>query len=279
MAGALDEVIAFFLIGGDLLLDGQIEFFRHFLALLGIVNDIEAVDDQRRRLFVEPAEEQNEVLENVYLIHIGVGDKVHVAGDAQLRCFKRAQVVGADRLDLLAVGAALVELKELLGAAAALRHIHGIIIYHVVAAENAVCLIVADVCQLFVLVGMAVQGFLHQLTGENARRVLIVTTVGEVDIRFAVGGDRHTLPNVSCGGSKRVRYRETVAPGVSNAHALTERGKRLFLYQKVGKRKIKKLSQHVLLITGGCTDKFAHFYDVIHIRVVPFFMVRCLTSF
>ena len=171
LAAALDEVIALFLIGGDLFLNGQIEFFRHFLALLGIVNDIKAVDDQRRCLFVEPAEKRDKILENVYLIHIGVGDKVHVAGDAQLRCFKRAQVVGADRLDLLAVGAALVELKEFLGAAAALRHIHGIIIYHVVAAENAVCLIVADVCQLFVLVGMAVQGFLHQLTGENARRL------------------------------------------------------------------------------------------------------------
>lgn len=119
---------------------------------------------------------------------------------------------------------------------------------------------------------MAVQGLLYQLAGENACRVLIVTTVGEVDIRFAVCGDRNTFPNVSCGGPKRVRYRETVAPGVSNAHALTERRKFRFLYQKIGKRKIKKLSQHVLLITGGCTDKFTHVYDVIHIRVVPFFL-------
>ena len=148
LATALDEIIAFFLIGGDLFLDGQIKLFRHFLTLLGIVNDIKAVDDQRRCLFVETAEKRDKILENVYLIHIGTGDKVHVAGDAQLCCFKRAQVVGADRLDLLAVGAALVELKELLGAAAALRHIHGIIIYRVVAAENAVCLIVADVRQL-----------------------------------------------------------------------------------------------------------------------------------
>ena len=118
---------------------------------------------------------------------------------------------------------------------------------------------------------MAVQGLLYQLAGENACRVLIVTTVGEVDIRFAVCGDRNTFPNVSCGGPKRVRYRETVAPGVSNAHALTERGKFLFLYQKIGKRKIKKLSQHVPLITGGGTDKFTHVYDIVHIRVVPFY--------
>lgn len=114
LAAALDEVIAFFLIGGDLFLDGQIKLFRHFLALLGVVDDIEAVDDQRRRLFIEPAEEQNEVLKNVYLIHIGTGDKVHVAGDAQLRCLKRSQVVDADRLDLLAVGAALVLLSSLI---------------------------------------------------------------------------------------------------------------------------------------------------------------------
>ena len=208
---------------------------------------------------------------NVYLIHIGVRDKVHVAGDAQLRCFKRAQVVGADRLDLLAVGAALVELKELLGAAAALGHIHGVIIYHIVTAENAVCLIIADVRQLFILICMAVQGLLYQFAGENACRVLIVTTVGEVDIRLSVRGDRNTFPNVSCGGSKRVRHRETVAPSVSNAHALAERGKFLLLYQKIGKREIKKLSQHVPLITGSCTDKFTHVYDVIHIRVVPFY--------
>ena len=45
----------------------------------------------------------------------------------------------------------------------------------------------------------------------------------------------------------------------------------LFLYQKVGKRKIKKLSQHVPLITGGGTDKFTHVYDIVHIRVVPFY--------
>lgn len=38
-----------------------------------------------------------------------------------------------------------------------------------------------------------------------------------------------------------------------------------------GRRLIKKLSQHVLLITGGGTDKFTHVYDVIHIRVVPFY--------
>ena len=113
----------------------MIEFFRHFLALLGIVNDIKAVDDQRRCLFVEPAEKRDKILKNVYLIHIGTGDKVHVAGDAQLRCLKRAQVVDADRLDLLAVGAALVEFKEFLGAAAALRYINGVIIYHIVTAK------------------------------------------------------------------------------------------------------------------------------------------------
>ena len=66
LAAALDEVIALFLIGGDLFLDGQIKFFRHFLALLGIVNDIKAVDDQRRCLFVETAEERDKILENVY---------------------------------------------------------------------------------------------------------------------------------------------------------------------------------------------------------------------
>ena len=143
--------------------------------LAAALDDIEAVDDQRRRLFVEPAEKRDKVLENVYLIHIGVGDKVHVAGDAQLRCLKRSQVVDADRLDLLAVGAALVELKELLGAAAALRYIHGVIIYHIVTAENAVCLIVADVRQLFILICMAVQGLLYQFAGENACRVLTGT--------------------------------------------------------------------------------------------------------
>ncbi|MFR0798004.1 MAG: hypothetical protein ACLSHJ_04210 [Oscillospiraceae bacterium] len=73
-----------------------------------------------------------------------------MAGDAQLRCFKRAQVVGADRLDLLAVGAALVELKEFLGAAASTPATSTASSYTMLSRwKNAVCLIVADVCQLF----------------------------------------------------------------------------------------------------------------------------------
>ena len=52
LAAALNEVVALFLIGRDLLFHCQIEFLRHLIPLLGVINDIEAVDHQRRLLFV-----------------------------------------------------------------------------------------------------------------------------------------------------------------------------------------------------------------------------------
>ena len=46
-AAALDEIIGLLLIQSDLFFDRGIKFLRHFVALLGIVNDVKAVDAER----------------------------------------------------------------------------------------------------------------------------------------------------------------------------------------------------------------------------------------
>ena len=127
LAATLNEVVALFLIGRDLLFHCQIEFLRHLIPLLGIVNDVEAVDHQRRLLFIQSAEQGDEVLENIHALHKSVRDKVHMAGDTQLGGLHSPQKINADGLNLLAVCAALVEFKKLLRFSAAALHIHRIV--------------------------------------------------------------------------------------------------------------------------------------------------------
>ena len=59
-AAALDEVVGLLLIQRDLFFDRGIKFLCHFVALLGIVNDVKAVDAQSVVILIYRAELLNE---------------------------------------------------------------------------------------------------------------------------------------------------------------------------------------------------------------------------
>ena len=69
-AAALDEVVGLFLIQRDLLFDRGIKFLRHFVALLGIVNDVEAVDAEHIIVLILCTELLNECLECIDLAKV-----------------------------------------------------------------------------------------------------------------------------------------------------------------------------------------------------------------
>ena len=144
-----------------------------------------------------------------------------------------AQKTGADSLDLLAVGAQLVELKQFLRPAAALPHIHHIVHHQVIAAKHMIPLVKADVGQLLILVGSLIQRLFHQLPGKNIRRVLVVPAVGQVDMGLAHGGDRIPLPDIPGGGTESVSDGQPLAAGVGNVHLPAEFGQGLLLHQEI----------------------------------------------
>ena len=59
------------------------------------------------------------------------GHKIHMPGNAQLGGLQSPQVVDADRLDLLAVGALLIEFKQFLRFPAAGSYVNGVIRHQV----------------------------------------------------------------------------------------------------------------------------------------------------
>ena len=69
-AAALDEIVGFLLVQRDLLLDGGIKFLCHFVALLGIVNDVEAVDAEHIIVLILCTELLNERLECIDLAKV-----------------------------------------------------------------------------------------------------------------------------------------------------------------------------------------------------------------
>ena len=117
-AAALDEIVGLFLIQCDLLLDSRIKFFRHFVALLRVVNDIEAVDAERVVILIHRAELLNEHLERVHFLHVLPRDEIQVPGRADLGGLQHPQITQADRLDLSAVRADLIKLEQFLRPAA-----------------------------------------------------------------------------------------------------------------------------------------------------------------
>ena len=176
-----------------------------------------------------------------------------MAGDAQLGGLDPAQEISANGLDLFAVGAALIKLEQFFSPAAAFPHIHCIIHHHIIAAEHAVHLVVADVGQLFVLVGLTVHSLFDQLTGQDLRRALIVAAVGQIDIGLSVLGHRHTLTDITGSGAERICHREPVAAGKGYAHAVTQLRQLFLIHQEVGKGEIKEFAQYVLgvALSGG----------------------------
>ena len=238
LAAALNEIVALFLIGRDLLFHGQIEFLRHLIPLLGVINNVKAVDHQRRLLFIQSAEQGDEVLENIHALHKSAGDKVHMAGDTQFGCLHSPQEIDADGFDLLAVCASLVEFKKLLRFSAAALHIHRIVQHEIITAEHPVVLTAADIRQLFIPVGFTIQGLFDQFPRKNTGGALIIAAVGKIDVRLTVYRDRNPLPYIACGRAERIAERKPGAAGVGNAHALAQRGQFILIHQQVCKRKV-----------------------------------------
>ena len=143
-----------------------------------------------------------------------------MASDAEFGGLDPTQEIGADGLDLFAVGAALIKLEQFFGLTAALPHIHGVVHHQIVTAEHAVRLVVADVGQLFVLVGLTVHSLFDQLTGQDLRRALIVAAVGQINIGFPIFRNRDALPNVASSGTERIRHRKPIASAVRDIHAV-----------------------------------------------------------
>ena len=165
-----------------------------------------------------------------------------MSGDTQFGSLDAAEKVCTDSLNLLAVGTVPVKLKQFFGLSAAATHIDRIVHDDVITSKSIVCFVIADIGQLFILIGLTVQGLLYQFTGQNLCRVLVVTTVGQINIGFPFFGDGDTNTNISSGRAKRIRHRDTVATGIRDTHIITKLRQFLFAYQKVCKRKVEKLS-------------------------------------
>ena len=115
VTAGLDKIVRTLLILCDLLFHRQIKLLRHLVTLLGVVDDVKAVGDQRGVVAVELAELFKKGLKHRHLIHGVPRDKVEMSIDTDLGGVQRAQILQADGLDLLAVGAGLIKLKELFG--------------------------------------------------------------------------------------------------------------------------------------------------------------------
>lgn len=123
-AAALDEIVGLLLIQRDLLFDRGIKFLRHFVALLRVVNDVEAVDAERIVILVHIAELLNERLKRIHFLHMLPRDEIEVPGRADLGSLQHPQIAQADRLDLSAVRADLIKLEQLLRPAAIVQGIN-----------------------------------------------------------------------------------------------------------------------------------------------------------
>ena len=151
-AAALDEIVGFLLIQRDLLFDRGIKFLRHFVALLGIVNDVKAVDAERIVILVHRAELLNERFKRVHFVHVLTRDEIQMPGRADLGGLQHPQIAQADRLDLPAVRADLIEFKQLLRTTAIVQGINISIKTDVVIPKPIIAPVIEDVCQLFILI-------------------------------------------------------------------------------------------------------------------------------
>ena len=123
-----DEVIRPLLVLRDLLFDRQVELLGHLVALLGVVDEVEAVGEQWGIVAVKPTDLLDERLEYHHLLHGVPGHEIEMPVDTDLGSVQRPQELQADGLDLFAVGACLVEFKELLGLNAILHGVHILIV-------------------------------------------------------------------------------------------------------------------------------------------------------
>ena len=153
-AAGLDEVVRPFLVTDDVLFDRQIKLLGHLVALLGIVDEVDAVRRQRGVVSVQAAELLEECLKHYHLIHCVPGHEIDMTVDIDLGGIHRAQILHADGLNLLAVGAGLVEIKKLFGLTAILHGVHIVVVGEVVIAKPLVSPVVMDIGQFFILIGI-----------------------------------------------------------------------------------------------------------------------------
>ena len=184
-AAALDEIVGLLLIQRDLLLDSRIEFFRHFVALLRVVNDVKTVDAQSVVILVYRAELLNERFKRIHFVHVLSRDEIEVPGRADLGRLQHPQIAQADRLDLPPVCARLIKLKQFLCPAAIVQGINVGIKTDIVIPKPIIAPVVKDVCQLFILIRPLVERFLDQFPGIDVLGVRVVTAVDCVNVMLA----------------------------------------------------------------------------------------------
>ena len=234
-AAALDEVVGLLLIQRDLLLDGGIKFLRHFVALLGVINDVKAVDAQSVVILVYRAELLNECFKRVYFLHVLPRDEIQMPGRADLGVLQHPQITQANRLDLSAVRARLIKLEQFFRPAAVVQGINIGIKADIVIPKPIVAPVIEDVCQLFILIRPLVERFLDQFPGIDVLGVRVVTAVDCVNVMLARILYRDPVLDIARRGVERIRHRNSLAAGIRDVQILAELRQCLLLHQNVGK--------------------------------------------
>ena len=234
-AAALDEVVGLFLIQRNFFLDRGIKFLRHFVALLGIVNDVEAVDAERIVILVHIAELLNERFKRIHFVHVLSRDEIEVPGRADLGGLQHPQIAQADRLDLPPVCARLIKLEQFLCPAAIADGVNVGVEANIVIPKSIIAPVIEDVCQLFILICSLVERFLDQLAGIYVLSVRIVAAVDRIDMMRTGAFYRDPILDIARRGAERIRHGNSLAAGVRDAQILTELRQRLLLRQNVGK--------------------------------------------
>jgi len=265
-ATALDEIVGLLLIQRNFLLDGRIKLLRHFVALLGIVNDIKAVDAERIVILVHRAELLNERFKRVHFVHMLPRDEIEVPGRADLGGLQHPQIAQADRLNLPAVRTDLIKLKQFLRPAAIVQGINVGVKADVVIPKPIVAPIVKDICQLFILIRPLVERFLDQLTGIDVLGVRVVAAVDRVDMMRTGILYRDPVFDIARRGAKRIRHGNSLAAGIRDVQILTELRQRLLLHQNIGKREIEEFAQHGGLIAVGCAKDVLKIRNICHVH-------------
>ena len=187
-------------------------------------------------------------------------------GRADLGSLQHPQIAQADRLDLSAVRADLIKLKQLLRPAAIVDGINVGIEADVVIPKPIVAPVVKDVCQLFILVRPLVECFLDQLTGIDVLGVRVVAAVDRVDMMRTGILYRDPVFDIARRGAKRIRHGNSLAAGIRDVQILAELRQRLLLHQNVGKREIEKFAQHGGLVAVGCAKDVLKIRNICHVH-------------
>ena len=176
-----------------------------------------------RLIAAEPAKLGDKVLENIYFFHIMPRHKVEMSVDTELGGFQHTEEIHTDGLHLPSVGAALVQLKQLLRPTAIGHGIDLTVIGQIVVAENLAVLIVADVGQLLILVGFLVHGLFYQFTGNNAvGDTPVIPAINLINTTLAAFLADDPVPHIAGGAAESVGHRQAVAACVGDVHIHTE---------------------------------------------------------